>query len=44
MRRTFNLGIGLVALVAPDAADDAIDLLGQHGETAFRIGEVVRGQ
>jgi phosphoribosylformylglycinamidine cyclo-ligase len=42
MRRTFNLGIGLVALVAPDAAADAIDLLGQHGETAFRIGEVVR--
>ncbi len=42
MRRTFNLGVGLVAVVGPDDADAALDLLGQHGETAFQIGEVVR--
>jgi len=42
MRRTFNLGVGLVAVVAPDAADAAIAALEGAGERAFRLGEVIR--
>ncbi|PIA40007.1 hypothetical protein AQUCO_02500018v1 [Aquilegia coerulea] len=40
MRRTFNLGIGMVLIVSPEAADR---ILGEyHGSNlAFRIGEVI---
>ncbi|RWR90052.1 phosphoribosylformylglycinamidine cyclo-ligase, chloroplastic/mitochondrial [Cinnamomum micranthum f. kanehirae] len=39
MRRTFNMGIGMVLVVSPDAA--ARILREQHGEyAAYRIGEV----
>jgi len=41
MRRTFNLGAGLVALVAEKDVDRAEDLLRQRGEAPFRIGRVV---
>ena len=37
---TFNMGIGMVLLVAPDAADDVI---GRSSHPAFRIGEVSTG-
>ncbi len=40
MRRTFNLGIGLVAIVPRDAAAQAEVVLRTVGETPFRIGEV----
>src|SRR5688572_16632471 len=43
MARTFNCGIGMVAIVAPDDAAEVRDLLEQAGETSFEIGEVVEG-
>ena len=44
MRRTFNCGVGMVVVVAADAADEAIAFLAEHGEIAWRIGEIVSGQ
>ena len=41
MRRTFNLGVGLVAVVRPDAVERALTVLGALGEPAFAIGSVV---
>jgi len=43
MYRTFNCGIGMVAIVPPDHADEAIRLLLDRGEKASLIGEVRRG-
>jgi phosphoribosylformylglycinamidine cyclo-ligase len=43
MYRTFNCGIGMVAVVAPDNADAALALLATLGETASIIGQVGRG-
>jgi len=40
MRRTFNLGVGLVAVVAADQAEAACARLSEAGEQAFRIGTV----
>lgn len=40
MRRTFNLGIGLVAVVRPDDAGRAIERLKARGEAPLRIGRV----
>jgi phosphoribosylformylglycinamidine cyclo-ligase len=44
MRRTFNLGVGLVAVVAPEAAAEAIAVLEESGERAWRFGEVIRAE
>ncbi|HEX2656014.1 MAG TPA: phosphoribosylformylglycinamidine cyclo-ligase [Xanthobacteraceae bacterium] len=41
MLRTFNCGIGMVAVVETAKADAVIDVLAQHGETAVRLGEVI---
>ncbi|MGK3988450.1 phosphoribosylformylglycinamidine cyclo-ligase [Sorangium sp. So ce136] len=41
MRRTFNLGVGLVAVVEKGAADRAIEALTGSGERAWVLGEVV---
>jgi phosphoribosylformylglycinamidine cyclo-ligase len=41
MHRTFNCGIGMVALVAEPDAARAIGSLSRSGETAWRIGTVV---
>jgi phosphoribosylaminoimidazole (AIR) synthetase len=38
MRRTFNLGIGFVLVVAPEHAQHVIALLNESGERAFKIG------
>jgi phosphoribosylformylglycinamidine cyclo-ligase len=43
MLKTFNCGIGMVAVVAPDRADALTALLTQEGETVMRIGHVVAG-
>lgn len=40
LRSTFNLGIGLVAVVAADRADAAVEALEALGETPRRIGRV----
>ncbi|WP_437296322.1 phosphoribosylformylglycinamidine cyclo-ligase [Sorangium sp. So ce426] len=41
MRRTFNLGVGLVAVVEKSAADRAIEAFAKSGEQAWVLGEVV---
>jgi phosphoribosylformylglycinamidine cyclo-ligase len=43
MHRTFNCGIGMVAIVPRAEADAALALLGSAGEQANIIGEVVAG-
>jgi phosphoribosylformylglycinamidine cyclo-ligase len=41
MRRVFNLGIGLCAVVSPEEADSGLETLRSVGCAAWRIGEVV---
>ena len=41
MYRTFNCGVGMVLVMDADDADQALDLLNNAGETAWRLGEVV---
>jgi phosphoribosylformylglycinamidine cyclo-ligase len=43
MYRTFNCGIGMVAVVAPAYADQALRQLASSGETASIIGQVASG-
>lgn len=40
MRRTFNLGIGMIAIVAETEAGEVSETLRAAGETVYRIGEV----
>jgi phosphoribosylformylglycinamidine cyclo-ligase len=40
MLRTFNCGVGMVAIVAADAADSVTEILAKEGETVFRLGKV----
>ncbi|MBB4286635.1 phosphoribosylformylglycinamidine cyclo-ligase [Roseospira goensis] len=40
MARTFNCGIGMVAVVAPDRVDETLTRLAGHGEAARVIGRV----
>jgi len=43
MCRVFNLGVGMVAIVAPDRAEALLRYWEERGERAWPIGEVVRG-
>ena len=43
MERTFNNGVGMVAIVNPDDEDRAIAVLQRHGVHAWRVGTVVPG-
>jgi phosphoribosylformylglycinamidine cyclo-ligase len=43
MYRTFNCGIGMIAVVAPGDVDRALAALKESGETASVIGHVARG-
>jgi len=40
MRRTFNCGVGMVAVVAANELDDAVQVLRDHGENAWHIGRI----
>jgi len=41
MLRTFNCGIGMVVVVAPDKADAVTDVFRREGETVARLGTVI---
>ena len=41
MQRTFNNGIGMIAIVPPDAAADVLQRLEALNEEAFLIGEIL---
>jgi phosphoribosylformylglycinamidine cyclo-ligase len=43
MYRTFNCGIGMIAIVPAHSAEAAVELLNSHGETATLIGAVRHG-
>jgi len=40
MRCTFNLGVGMVAVVPGDVVDDVLSALNQRGETAWQLGVI----
>lgn len=44
MYRTFNCGVGMVIAVAADDAEQALAILRDAGEQAWRIGEMVTAQ
>ena len=43
LRRTFNCGVGMVVVVNPAQAPDAIDILKINGEHAWQLGTVIPG-
>jgi len=43
MRRTFNCGIGMIAVVAPGDAEVALETLAASGEKAWRLGRIGAG-
>lgn len=43
MLTTFNCGIGMIVCVAPEYAQQSLNILAQQGESAYIIGEVIAG-
>ncbi|MFD1547200.1 phosphoribosylformylglycinamidine cyclo-ligase [Nonomuraea guangzhouensis] len=43
MDKTFNLGVGMAAIVAQEAADEALRLLADRGLEAWVLGEITEG-
>ena len=41
MLRVFNCGIGMIVIVAPEHADQALRMLADAGESVYRIGAIV---
>jgi phosphoribosylformylglycinamidine cyclo-ligase len=41
MYRVFNMGIGMVVVVAPEHADAVVSKIAESGDRAYRIGEMV---
>ena len=41
MRRTFNNGIGMIAIIHPDATADVLQRLEAMNEKAYLIGEIL---
>ena len=39
--RTFNCGIGMIAIVEPDALDRVMDVFTEAGESVVLLGEVI---
>lgn len=44
MYNTFNMGIGMVAAVAPEDAEKTVKILQENGEKAYIIGSVADGE
>ena len=40
MNRTFNTGIGMVLVVAPEDAQAVVSLLASAGESVHRLGQI----
>jgi phosphoribosylformylglycinamidine cyclo-ligase len=41
MFQVYNMGVGFCIVVAPEAADQAMTVLKNHGRKAFKIGRAV---
>jgi phosphoribosylformylglycinamidine cyclo-ligase len=44
MFNTFNMGVGMTAVVPADQADAAVAVLAENGVAAYPLGEIVRGE
>ena len=44
MFNTFNMGVGMCVIVAPEDAEKALEILKANGEDAYVIGEVVKSE
>ena len=44
MRRTFNCGVGMVVIVADGDCDEALRILEEAGESAWRMGRITHGE
>ena len=44
MFNTFNMGVGMIAIVSEQDADKALATLKEAGEDAYVIGQVQEGQ
>ena len=44
MFNTFNMGVGMTAVVSAADADRALEILHANGEQAYRLGEIVEGE
>jgi len=42
--RTFNCGVGMVVMVAAEAAEGTVDILNSHGEQAWIAGHIEAGE
>ena len=44
MYNTYNMGVGMSIVVPADQVDTAIEVLKAHGEDAYVIGEIIKGE
>jgi phosphoribosylformylglycinamidine cyclo-ligase len=44
MARTFNCGVGMIAIVGADDVEAVNDVLAANGETVTHLGEVIPAQ
>ena len=44
MFNTYNMGVGMSITVAPEDEKKALEILKKHGENAYVIGKIVRGE
>jgi phosphoribosylformylglycinamidine cyclo-ligase len=44
MFRVFNMGVGMIAVVAPERADHLLETVRGAGETAWVLGEIEGGE
>jgi phosphoribosylformylglycinamidine cyclo-ligase len=44
MYNTYNMGVGMSIVVPADKKDEALEILRAHGENAYLIGEIVKGE